>query len=245
MPNPISYNQHDIRCVAFDAVGTLIFARPSVAEIYTEIGCRFGSRLSESDVGKRFRQAMTRFDNTSTAADDGTARFSTNEAQERTAWKEIVENVLDDVDDLDGCFGELFDHFARPTSWRCFDDVAATLGTLRRRGYEIAIASNFDDRLNSVCDGMQELESIGVRVISSQVGYRKPSRLFYERLLRETRCVPAQLLMVGDDDLSDISGAVAYGINAIQICRDQATRSQTPTQITSLTRLIDLLKERC
>ncbi len=237
----------DIRCIAFDAVGTLIFAKPSVAKVYTQVGREFGSQLAESEITKRFRVAMNNYGDSSASMNrshDAHTPLATSEAREKQTWKQIVRQVLCDVDDLESCFNALFDHFGRAASWRCYDDVATSLDTLRRLRYKIAIASNFDVRLNKVCDGKPELASISVRVISSLIGYRKPSPLFYEGLLRETRCLPAQVLMVGDNEECDVNGANAAGINAIQICRGSYSFSQSQSYVTSLTQLIDVLKER-
>ena len=43
-----------IRGVLFDAVGTLIYPDPPVAEAYRSIGRRFGSRLSVEQIAARF-----------------------------------------------------------------------------------------------------------------------------------------------------------------------------------------------
>lgn len=159
------------RCIALDAVGTLIYAEPSVAAAYALYGQRYGSRLSAEEVRERFTEAFGH------AEESATVRFGepgrTNEEYEREFWRQVVLKVLPDVSDLSACFEELFEHFGRPESWRCFDDVNSTLRDLNQRGYRVLIASNFDARLHRVCDGLTELRAVRRRVISSLVGYRK------------------------------------------------------------------------
>ena len=52
--------QVPIRCVALDAVGTLIEADPPVVDAYAEVGRCHGSRLKRAEVGRRFAAALTK-----------------------------------------------------------------------------------------------------------------------------------------------------------------------------------------
>lgn len=207
-----------IRCIALDAVGTLIYAEPSVAEAYALYGQRFGSRLPAEDVRRRFAEAFRRADESAVATFGEPGR--TNEEHERVFWRQVVQDVLPDVTDPSACFEELFEHFGRPEAWRCFDDVAATLRGLGERGYRVLIASNFDARLNRVCDGLAELRDVRCRVISSLVGYRKTHRGFYSAVVEAAECDPTELLMVGDDLVNDVESARAAGIAAVHLRRE-------------------------
>ena len=60
--------------------------------------------------------------------------LSTDEATERRRWRRIVAGVLPEVPDPDRAFDELWDHFSRPESWRCYPDVAPVLDALWRAG---------------------------------------------------------------------------------------------------------------
>ena len=147
----------------------------------------------------------------------------TSEADEEAFWREIVNGVLPDVSDPELCFRELFDHFARITAWACFDDVAPTLEGLRSRGFRLAVASNFDRRLHPLCDGLgagQPLRLFERRVISSEVGFRKPAAEFYQAVLKVTEAGPDELLVVGDDEQNDVLGARVAGLRAIHLRRE-------------------------
>lgn len=220
------------RCIALDAVGTLIYAEPSVAAAYALYGQRFGSRLSAEEVRRRFAEAFRRADEL--AIKQFGERGRTNEEFERDFWQQVVRDVLPDVSEPSACFDSLFEHFGRPESWRCFDDVAVTLKELDQRGYRVLIASNFDARLHRVCDGLTELRDIRCRVISSLVGYRKTHRGFYSAVVEAAECDPNKVLMVGDDLVNDVESARAAGIAAVHLQRD-ADHSQ-------LRQLSDLLE---
>lgn len=204
-----------LRWIVFDAVGTVIYPTPGVAVAYHEIGRAFGSSLSLEDVRTRFRSAF--------AAASESINAGTSEADEEAFWRDIVKAALPDVSDPEACFRELFDHFGRTTAWACFNDVAPTLHSLRTRGFRLAVASNFDRRLHPLCDGLGEglpLRLFERRVISSEVGFRKPAVEFYSAVLDATGARPDELLVVGDDERNDVLGARAAGLRAIHLRRD-------------------------
>jgi putative hydrolase of the HAD superfamily len=206
------------KCIAFDAVGTLIHPTPPPGEIYFQVGRRFGSRLSDEEIARRFKQA---FRNSERADFNGGLGplLATNEAREKERWRQIVATVIDDVTDSNGCFAELFAHFASPKAWSCFDEVPAVLDELHAAGYRLVIASNFDSRLHAVGDGIAALKPIDSRVISSEVGCRKPGRAFFAALVAGAGCSADEVLMVGDDPVNDIDGARQVGLGAVLLNR--------------------------
>lgn len=191
-----------VLCIAFDAVGTLIYPDPPVAEVYARVGKKHGASHSQSEVRERFREAFRlEYENLST----------TSETEERHRWRRIVDRVLD-LKQTEPCFEELFHHFGRATSWRCFPEVEETLDALAARGLELVLASNFDGRLHAICEGHPALRNFATRIISSEVGSFKPHGSFYGALLNQTGFASQDLLMVGDDWKNDVLGARAMGL---------------------------------
>ena len=231
------FSPGQIRCLAFDAVGTVMHPHPSAAEVYHALARKFGSQIAADEVARRFRHAFR-----DSEGDDGAApaesRFVTSEQIEFDRWKRIVGQVLDDVTDIDGCFQELFVHFGRPTSWRCFPETAEVLAEFKQRGYELALASNFDRRLHAVCEGHEELQQFSLRIVSSEVGCRKPGRLFYDSMVEQAQCRPDEILMIGDDLENDVIGAQSAGLHAIFVNRRHAPASG---EIGTLAELLTLL----
>jgi putative hydrolase of the HAD superfamily len=228
-----------LRWIAFDAVGTLIEPVPSAADAYYEVARRHGSRLSRDEISRRFQRTFRETERGKHAS-PGESRLATSESIEKERWRAIVSAVIDDVSNVDLCFDELFDHFARPESWKCFSDVKTTLDRLRRMGLNVAIASNFDGRLHGVCDGLDVLRDFACRVISAEVGFRKPSPRFFEALLSVAGCRPEELLMVGDDDENDCAGARRVGIDAVLVDR----RRIADGSIGTIAELIPWLEDR-
>jgi putative hydrolase of the HAD superfamily len=179
--------------------------------------------LTEEDVRARFGRAFRESEREDLGVSgewDASGRLRTDERHETKRWRRIVGRVFDDVGDPEACFAELYEHFARPDSWRCFPEVGTTLAALRLAGFRLAIASNFDRRLESVCDGLPELAPIECRVISSIVGHRKPSAHFYRALVQRTGVDAGSVLMVGDDYENDVVGATRAGLQAIELRRN-------------------------
>jgi putative hydrolase of the HAD superfamily len=225
------------KCIAFDAVGTIIHPSPPAAEVYFDAARRFGSRLELKEISRRFSQAFRETEQGELTAEAG-VRLVTSEAREKDRWAQIVATVIDDIPDTTACFAELFAHFACPEAWRCFDEVPAVLQGLKDDGYRIVIASNFDRRLHAVCDGIAALQEIGARVISSEVGVRKPHPGFFAALVQSAGCRPEDVLMVGDDFSNDIEGARTAGLDAVFLNRRER---RGPDEISSLSELPDWL----
>jgi putative hydrolase of the HAD superfamily len=223
-----------VSCIAFDAVGTLIYPDPPVAEVYARVGREHGSVFSVDEVRVRFREAFR-------AECEGAT--GTNEDEERLRWRRIVQRVFA-LEKVESCFEELFAHFGRAESWRCFPDVGETLHGLSKRGYDLVLASNFDRRLHAICDGHAELRGFSARVISSEVGMFKPHAGFFVALLDQTGCQKDEVLMVGDDWTNDISGPLDIGMPVVFLDRSQTaalTRKDGVPVISSLLGLLDLL----
>jgi putative hydrolase of the HAD superfamily len=224
----------NVRWVVFDAVGTVIFADPPVHMAYHRIGRKHGSSITPEDASRRFRQAFADRAATISASGD----FATNEDRERQFWRDVVSTVLPDVPSPDACFDELYTHFARPASWGCYVDVADAIEVLRSRKIDVAIASNFDSRLHSVIDGLPDLAEVRTRMISTEVGCKKPSRQFFDAVV--SRCgVPAnEILMIGDDIKDDIEAARSAGLHAIHLDRSQRSGAESISTLEELVSLV-------
>ncbi|MCD7807313.1 MAG: HAD family hydrolase [Lachnospiraceae bacterium] len=63
---------------------------------------------------------------------------------------------------------------------------------------------------------------------SSDVGFVKPSRHFYGRLLTEQRLDPSKSVMVGNDDKADAWGAHDNGLDSIYVYTRQSPKMESP-----------------
>jgi putative hydrolase of the HAD superfamily len=199
-----------IRAVFFDAVGTLIEPAPSAVDVYLAAARRHGTRLSRQTIAKRFRAAFCLEE-----AIDRNRGWRTDEEREQQRWRSIVGTVLDDVRDPEACFAELWQHFARPESWRCLPGAVEVLGELARQGFCLGVASNFDRRLRGVAAGMPALRPVRQLVISSEVGWRKPALQFFEQVVSAAGVSASEIVFVGDDPVNDDEGARRAGLRVL------------------------------
>lgn len=215
----------EVDWVVFDAVGTVIRPEPSIAVAYHAIGSQFGSHRTVDDVRVRFSAAFAETERNDLANGLG---LTTNASVEEARWRHVVSSVFPEVADVEGCFQALHDYFALPSAWSLFDDTAPTLKALRDGGLRLAIASNFDHRLHSICDGTLALTLFEKRYVSSELGYRKPSDHFFREVITDLDVAPKRVLMVGDSLENDVEGALAIGMQASLISRGNADIATDP-----------------
>ena len=232
--NQSSHSLTDVRAVVLDAVGTLMFPEPNVAQVYRAVGRKFGSLRDETEIGERFAVALARH-NTDERSD---------EALERRRWRAIVGDVFDDLSPLpDALFEQLWNHFALPASWQLFDDVLPMWQMLAQRGIRRVIASNFDDRLKPLCSDLLPLDEQDVILAATQLGAAKPNARFFAGVAGAVQLQPRQLLMIGDSLRDDMHGASQAGWETVWLDRWQSS-DPTPAydrKIRSLEELAPLL----
>ncbi len=209
----------DCDAVVFDAVGTLIFPQPSVAEAYHQAAARLGIAVDQAEIRQRFRQAFARQE----ALDaQRPSPWQTSEAHETARWQAIVGEVFPECaspPQAEQLFADLWQHFALPQHWRIAADAVDVIAQLTSRGIAVAIGSNFDHRLHTICAGLPPLDTARV-FVSSELGVRKPSLQFYQQVSHALQVAPERIVMVGDHWRNDIEGAQAARWQAILLTAD-------------------------
>jgi putative hydrolase of the HAD superfamily len=222
------------RALYFDAVGTLIHPEPAAAAVYAEVGRRHGSRLSGAEIRPRFAAAFRREEDV-----DRAAGWRTSEVRERQRWQRIVAAVLEDVRDPEACFHELYDHFARPEAWRCEPAAATVLPELRRRGLVVGLASNYDRRLRTVVAGLAPLSEIENLIISSEIGWRKPARPFFDAVCKQAGVSVREVMHIGDDFANDYAGAAAAGMQTVLVGDGGPAGTRCVAAVEELLKILD------
>jgi putative hydrolase of the HAD superfamily len=195
-----------IRGITFDAGGTLITANPGVGAVYSEIAAAHGIKVDAPTLDIRFRDAFRRM----RSVEGGRA----SEETERRFWMALAGEVFAGFAEgvrFDRLFTDLWSAFAEPRRWRLLPDARETMSVLSRRGYTIAILSNFDRRLHPILEGLG-FNGLAERVfISAEVGFAKPSREIFDHAAETLGLEPAELLHVGDSTSADADGALDAG----------------------------------
>lgn len=230
-----------IEAVLFDAVGTLIFAEPSVAHAYWTAARQFGSERTLDDVRRRFHAAFRHAE----SDDQQSSAGSTDEHREHQRWACIIREVFPEVGDQAALLDMLWNHFAQPTSWRLYDDVADCWTTLRRRGLTLGLASNFDARLHAIWQELVLDDAETPVFASSELGHRKPHAAFFATIERSLALPPERLLLVGDDWENDILGGRAAGWQTVLVDRNSpSAHDYESPRLRSLAELVPWLDRR-
>ena len=209
-----------IKAVSLDAAGTLFRVRGSVGAAYAGVAARHGVRVDAAVIERCFRAAFRRMPPLCFPGIDGAELPQ----RERAWWKQVVTTAFAGCRfaDFAAFFDDLFEHFARPEAWELFPDVLPTLAALRARDVRLALVSNFDGRLERLCDSLGIATDFQAIVISSRVGCAKPDPRIFMMALERLRVPPGAALHVGDSEVDDVEGARAAGLQAMLIRREEA-----------------------
>lgn len=110
----------------------------------------------------------------------------------------------------------LYDRHFTPAAWRPYPDTASTLGALRERGVPVAVVSNIGWDLRPVfrAHGFDHL--VDAYLLSFEHGVQKPGPGLFRAACDAIGRAPAEVLMVGDDDVAD-AGAAALGCRVVLV----------------------------
>lgn len=198
--------------VFFDAVGTLLRPVAPVDETYHYYGHKHGSVISRDSIRKQFHESFKKEE-----TKDKHQECKTNEKRESQRWESIVSECFPDLKNTTPLFNELFKYYSNPSAWELYPGTIPLLKVLENVGISWGIASNFDQRLQAIVDSRKELCKCNWLIISSLVGYKKPSHLFFEHLQTYSGISFNQIMMVGDSHENDIHPAKELGMQTFEI----------------------------
>lgn len=213
-----------LRAVLFDAAGTLLEPREPVGETYARAAGRHGVRLP----AWRIEDAFARVLRSAPARVFPGVPLDEAARRERAAWREIVRDTFraadqsarfPDLDHFDACFGELWDHYARPEAWRARQGTGAALDELERRGLALGVVSNLDQRLPGILAGLGLAKHLRAIVLPARAGAAKPDPRIFALALAELGVAAHETVFVGDDAARDLDGARAAGLLACDATR--------------------------
>ncbi len=202
----------------FDFYGTLADIRtdeenPSLwrkmSEIYSAMGAAYGPEELKSAFRRLEREECGRL-GTRDAEPDLTKVFALLYREKRVSC-ELLQARMTAV-----TFRALSREFIR-----VYEGVEELLQELRARGKRIYLLSNAQTDFTR-----PEIEMLGLThyfdgiFISSEQGCKKPSPVFFERLMRKFALAPSESIMIGNDESADIAGARHMGMDSLYIHSD-------------------------
>jgi putative hydrolase of the HAD superfamily len=197
----------DIRAVTLDVGGTLIKPSPSVGHVYAEVASRHGwKKVSPEILNRRF-----------SAAWKGLKNFN----HTRDEWAALVDETFGPSEQKpsETFFPEIYDRFAEPEAWHVFEDALPSLDALAARDINLAIVSNWDERLRPLLEKLKLNKYFQAVIISCEVAFTKPSPVIFEQAARMLGEAPEHILHVGDSAAHDVTGAKSAGFHAVLLER--------------------------
>ncbi|KAJ8661239.1 hypothetical protein O0I10_002988 [Lichtheimia ornata] len=246
-----------IRLLTFDAYNTLFKPKGSLSAQYAQEAARFGIHVTKSAVSQNFGHAYKK--QLDRAPFYGLQLGMTP----REWWEELVYTTFlgagANKQDLDPIFGRLFDslytRFMTAEGYATFPDVDKTLAELKRRGFQMGVISNSDERVLSVIKSLNLDQHFDFVLPSCLAGYEKPALEIFDKALQIANVSPQNALHVGDDAEKDFQGArdagwhsvllerskLSYQDSAPALVQDAPSPVQLPNTIMSLQELCTIL----
>lgn len=98
-----------------------------------------------------------------------------------------------------------------------FDDSLRTISKLQERGIKVAICSNLALPYGAPVKAL--LPHLDAYAWSYEAGAIKPSPAIYDYLCRKLKCLPHQVLMIGDTLEADYFGPRRFGMQSLHLSR--------------------------
>ncbi|KAK4761424.1 hypothetical protein SAY87_029308 [Trapa incisa] len=150
------------KALLVDAAGTLFVPSQPMAQIYRQIGEKYGVRYSEDEILHRYRRAYQQ--------PWGRSRLRYVK-DGRPFWQFIVSCST-------GCsdyqyFEEVYNYFATEKAWHlCDPDAEKVFKALKEAGVKLAVVSNFDTRLRPVLRALKCDHWFDALAVSAEVANR-------------------------------------------------------------------------
>ena len=230
-----------INTIFFDAADTLFYIKQGLGNTYASVAKKHGADPKPDNLKKAFSKAFT----TAPPLAFGAVSQEERKVLEKNYWRDIVENVYNEVgmfEGFDAHFDELFEVF-RSDAWEIFPETKNVLASLKEKEYKLGIISNFDSRVYDVMNNLEIREYFDSFVISSEAGHAKPDPNIFHIALKDIGSDPKECIHIGDNIYNDFHGARSLGIQALVLDRENEYESIGDLhKVTNLEEIHEFLK---
>ena len=226
------------RVVFFDIGGTLLYADPSVPEVFANVARRLGHDITVRDVEPCMVDVDAYYQEEYLRDGD----FWCVHERAVQIWLDMYAMMADYCGIRDQELPQaVYDEYLLPENWSLFPDAPACLKGLKRRGFRLGVISNWDATLENLLREMGYLPYFDEVVASAAVGCRKPGRAIFEIALERMGVDAGEAVHVGDLPEADGEGASSAGIRPIIIDRKGVQEGCGFERVSVLTDLVSLL----
>jgi len=224
-----------IKCVTFDAGGTLLYPYPSVGEIYADVLTTFNIQIHHDDIENSFNKVFEE--------KHKEPRSVINKESDKEWWREVVFRSLAPLytfNNFDAVFDELWTEFACASRWNIYDGALETIHQLKAKGYQVAIMSNWDERLRILLDSLEMTDLFDTIFVSCEIGHEKPSPEIFRYAETKLNLKPRDFLHIGDSHFHDYEGATSAKWNCLIINNNKLAKP-SPYTIQSFSDILNHL----
>ena len=198
------------KIIAFDFCGTL-------AELYPETNdvlCKFIRKTYQTELSND--NAAQAIDHVSKITPYYSSVKILEESQKLEYYVDFNSKVLKKLGYEPNKSYELYEFFCdQERHWKIKPMVPTLMNTLKKMGYDLIIASNFDEHLEKLLTRNKIINNFSNLYISAIIGLEKPSEDFYKFIINSLSCQPEDIVMVGDSLDLDIYPSTAIGMQGI------------------------------
>ena len=126
---------------------------------------------------------------------------------------------------------EIYDDWAQHHHFELYDDVPATLVSLRARGLKLGLISNSHRCLKSFQSHFELEGLVSITVSSAEFGVMKPDPRIFQEALDRMDVSASRSVMVGDSLAHDIIGARQAGMRAVLLDRGGCASTNDPQTV--------------
>ncbi|MCG8604623.1 HAD-IA family hydrolase [bacterium] len=174
-------------------------------------------------------------------------RSDYSEKENHDFWREFTQRLFKRTG-VGGDSGQEMDSHAEniryifgPESFRVFPEVRDTLAGLQKRGFRLAVLSNWQRGLRHFCHELSIDRFMSAIIASAEVGYEKPDPFIFEQASWRLQLPANQLLHIGDSLADDYRAAKEAGFEALLINRDDLEYDEGIATISDLSELLQLV----
>jgi putative hydrolase of the HAD superfamily len=201
-----------VRAVFFDVDFTLIYPGPTFrGEGYRTFCERFDIGVDESLFESGVASAASLLE-------------TTNDTYDAELFVQYAAHIIGHMggqgERVIDCAREIYREWAACQHFELYDEVPGVLRALSASGFRLGLISNSHRCLASFESHFDLTGLISAAVASSEHGYMKPHPSIFEAALQLVNVPSAEAVMVGDSVRQDVEGALAVGMRAVLLHRD-------------------------
>ncbi len=227
--------QAGIDAVLLDGLGTLVALEPPWPRLVERLRDAHGVELSSADAEHAFRAEIAYY---RTHHHEGRDPGALEDLRRRCA--EVLRTQLPPHAVAALSLEQLTAAMLDSLRFSAYPDALAALARLRARGLTLVVVSNWDISLSAVLRNVGLEGMVDGVVTSAEVRHPKPAPEIFTAALALAGCAPERAVQVGDSLDQDIHGALAAGIRAVLLRRDDAKLGGPPPGVPSISSLAQL-----